>query len=683
MNKIRNLLAVVGLSLSLTAFANELVIQPIPGIDESFIRGADISSLAQIEESGGIFYDLDGIRGDLLAILRRQGVNWVRLRLWHTPVNELPVLEGGRLISNRGQRVGGGTNDLERTLSLAKRAKSLGFKVLLDIHYSDFWADPGKQNKPAAWKKLTGKALETAVYSYTRETLKRMIAEAVKPDMVQIGNELNNGMLWPDGKIWGSGGEKVGGMNAFIALLDNAARGVRDAEADAEESEAAAETARGDAIPIAIHLADGGDNGLYRAIFDPVTASGLDFQVIGLSFYTYWHGSPESLADNLADLAARYGKDLVVMETAYGFTEADGDDTGNVFKVYDGETGGYRATPQGQATAVRDVMAAVARAGGKKGRGAFYWEPGWIPVPGAGWRTGEGDSWENQAMFDFSGYALPSLAVFSKILPTAGGGSTAGVGKPSSAEGSKAAFDKEAADAYGVKPVESEAVRLTVSVGDRIALPPRVKVSFSDDSFRYMETEWNPGSDGQFHGDTAAVSPGEITLNGTVKGTKLGATAFVTVTRIKNLVPDPSFEAGKLDGWTYLGPQGACFAENNGGNAYTGKWTYKYWLDKPFKSTLTRTFTALANGTYALKCRSMGGGGENSIRLFATDFGGSPGNESVSAVIKNSGWQKWVSYETPPIKVSGGSCTIGIEIDAKAGNWGNFDDVEFYLADAP
>ncbi len=615
--------------------ARELTVRPVPGITDTFIMGADISSLAQIEECGGKYYDADGQEKDMLLILKERGVNWIRLRLWNDPVNDQPVIEGGNLISNKGQRVGGGTNGLDRDIGLAKRAKALGMKVLLDFHYSDFWADPGKQNKPAAWKGLTGKALEKALYDYTRAVIRRMADEDARPDMVQIGNEINNGMLWPDGKIWGASGETVGGFAGFVRILARASRAVRDAD----------RPTKGEApIKIAIHLADGGDNGLYRTVFDQIRKARIDYDVIGLSYYSYWHGPVSDLEANLRDVAARYGKDVAVMETAYGFTEADGDGFGNAFKPYDDGERGYLASVQGQATAVRDVIAAVAGVPDRRGIGVFYWEPGWIPVPGAGWRTGEGDSWDNQAMFDFAGNALPSLDVFSRV--------------------------RTGSDVAPPVPVEAAKVRVTATAGETIPLPPRVRVTFSDDSFRYLPAEWDLSPLGN------RSQTGTAPVAGTVTGYGLPVAAEVTFTRVKNLVGDPSFERGNLEGWTYSGPEGACFAENNAANAHTGKWTYKYWLATPFRSTLTRTFTGLPNGTYVLKCAAMGGGGENSIALFARDFGNG-GEASVGIV--NTGWKKWAVYETPAFEVTNGRCTIGIGIDAKAGNWGNFDDLEFYL----
>ena len=221
------------------------------------------------------------------------------------------------------------------------------------------------------------------------------------PDMVQIGNELNSGMLWPDGKTWGEGS---GGFDKLARLLRAGMNGVRD-------------VAGHNKVKIMLHLADGGDNGLYRWWFDEITARGItDFDVIGLSFYPYWHGTLEQLAANMADISGRYDKDVVVVETAYAFTLADGDGYPNIFGAEQQAAGGYPATVAGQANFLRDLREVVQNVPGGRGLGVFYWEPTWIPVAGAGWRSGEGDAWDNQALFDFDGNALTSLSALGAPL---------------------------------------------------------------------------------------------------------------------------------------------------------------------------------------------------------------------------------------------------------------------------
>ena len=374
-----SLLTLVGCA-DVTA-TSELAVQPLSG-QRGAVRGADISTLRKVEDNGGRFYDR-GVQKDPLVILRSHGVNYVRLKIWKDPVNV------------------DGYNDLAKTVEMAERAKKAGFRILLDFHYSNFWADPGRQDKPAAWVGLSFEELEQAVYNHTAETMQALKDVQALPDMVQIGNEIQSGILWPDGKTWGEGS---GGFDKLARLLRAGMNGVRDVAGPKK-------------VDIMLHLADGGDNGLYRWWFDEVTKRGVtDFDVIGLSFYPYWHGTLEQLAANMADVSQRYDKDVVVVETAYGFTLEDGDGHPNIFGAQQAQVAGYPATVAGQADFLMDLRRVVRDVPHGRGLGVFYWEPAWIPVAGAGWRSGEGNAWENQALFDFKGNALGSLSALGAPL---------------------------------------------------------------------------------------------------------------------------------------------------------------------------------------------------------------------------------------------------------------------------
>ena len=383
----------------LTTFLAVLLLVPVLAQADDFIVGADVSTLAEVERHGGHFSRADGTAADPLRILQEAGVSWVRLRLWHTPVAAADVVENGHVVLRKGAAVGGGNNDLATTMRLARRAKALGQKVLLDIHYSDFWADPQTQVKPAAWTDLHGAALQAAVREYTAGVLEALDAVGASPDMVQIGNETNAGMLWPDGQTWSADkGAKLGGDAAFAALLRAGIEGVR-----------ANDARNGRHLSVMLHLAGGTDPELCHHMFDLFAAEHLDYDVIGLSYYSYYHGPLAALKSNLDELAGRYRKPLIVVETAYGWTTDDADGTPNLFNAEQAAKVGWPATVAGQAQAIRAVIDTVAAVPLGLGRGVFYWEPAWIPVAGAGWRTGAGDNWENQALFDFTGRALPSL----------------------------------------------------------------------------------------------------------------------------------------------------------------------------------------------------------------------------------------------------------------------------------
>ena len=622
--------------------AQSILVRPVMDIPKSFIMGADVSMLDELERAGAVFSDQNGRKGDCLAILKAGGINWIRLRVWNDPVNAAGVVENGKVLSKAGDPVGGGNNDVASYIRIAKRARKLGLKVMLDFHYSDFWADPSKQTMPAAWVGLDLAALRRALYKFTDSSLKAMRAAGAMPDMIQIGNEVDNGFLWPVGKLYPSGDEKVGGMDAFIALLKEASRAVRANDPNASAKPGTAAYAR--RIRIVIHLSSGGDQALYRKTFDPIVAAGVDFDVIGLSFYPYWHGTIDDLSGNLAMLASRYKKDLLVAEIAYAWTTDDADGYPNAFGPGLDRQGGYKATVQGQASAIGDIIAAAAGAPDDKGIGVFYWEPDWIPFPGVGWRTGEGNNWENQALFDFTGRALPSLSVFKRVRA------------------------EEEPPTLSIVSVED--VHLKIPAGGVLALPESIRATYSDDSYRLTQVTWNKP-------DSSALNQvGQLQVPGTVFGYKGAVTATVDIVANANLIPDSSFESGTLDpGWTLSGDgvKAAAPVEKNPGNAHSGDYSFKYWLDKPFQFTLSRRFTGLKDGKYTFRAWAMGGGGENNYYIFARGYGG----PDLSARIVNSGWQKWVLYEIKGIPVSGGTCEIGLSIDAQAGNWGNVDDVEF------
>ena len=368
-----------------------------------YIKGMDVSSLDELEQLGAFFYD-KGEQKDLLEILKSYGTNYIRIRLWNDPK------------AVDGKPYGAGNTDYAVALRLAKRTKAAGLKFLLDFHYSDFWADPGKQRKPKAWEGYRVDELEQAVYAFTKEHMLKLIAEGVEPDMVQVGNELSNGLLWPEGQ-WPN--------------FDNIARfvsaGIR----------AVRETAP--ACKIMIHLDNGGNNALYREWFDNYTERGEDFDVIGLSYYPFWHGSLQDLENNMNDIAKRFGKELVVAEVSMGHTTEDyasyeklepHERKGMATKSALCEKVPFAMTKEGQCEFMKAFLTAVEQVPDNIGRGFFYWEPAWLPVAGSGWATKAaleyikeagpcGNEWANQALFDYEGNALPALQVIRDYKPKA------------------------------------------------------------------------------------------------------------------------------------------------------------------------------------------------------------------------------------------------------------------------
>lgn len=337
------------------------------------VRGADVSSLAKSEALGGVYRHADGRPDDALRILARAGLTHIRLKVWVNPAD--------------------GYNTKEHVLAVAKRARKAGLKLLVDFHYSDTWADPGKQTKPAAWAGLPFDQLERAVYEHTFDVLDALRRQGTTADMVQIGNEINGGLLWPDGsnQNW-----------ANTARLLNA--GHAAAKAVSRHTD------------VVLHLANGGDNGLYRWWFDNAAAHGIRYDVIGLSYYPYWHGTLEAFEANIDDVATRYRKPVAVVETGYPFTTADDDGWENLILSPEPYPG-YPATPEGQAAFLRKVSDIVRDVPHRLGLGVFAWEATWTGVPGNGWDPADpasGNAWENQALFDFDDRALPAMRALGR-----------------------------------------------------------------------------------------------------------------------------------------------------------------------------------------------------------------------------------------------------------------------------
>lgn len=370
-----------------------------------YYKGMDISTLLEVERCGGKFYD-KGEERELLSILKDYDVNALRVRLWNDPYSE------------DGKPYGAGTNDFETAKKLLRRGKDLGFDILLDYHYSDFWADPGKQFVPKAWRGYSVEQLGQAVYDYTQATLSELMEEDLLPEMVQVGNELSNGLLWPTGRV---------------PEYDNIARYVKAGIKAVRE----ASRLSGKDIKVMVHLDNGGNNALYREWFDNFTDRGGDFDIIGLSYYPFWHGTMDMLIDNMKDIALRYEKDLIVAEVSMGFTM---EDYASFEKLSKEERKGmatrqeladkieFPMTIEGQKDFMKKFLERLKEIPNGRGKGFFYWEPAWIPVPGSGWATESslkyiedkgpcGNEWANQALFDYRGNALPALEAVKDYKP--------------------------------------------------------------------------------------------------------------------------------------------------------------------------------------------------------------------------------------------------------------------------
>lgn len=342
-----------------------------------FIKGADVSSLQAMEDCGAVYYDLDGSKKDALDILKQHGINYIRLRIWNHPTASF----------DRGDYC-----NLQNTIPMAKRIHKRGLKLLLDFHYSDTWADWKNQMLPARWRDLQKEELAEEVYQYTRKVLEALYQAGAYPDMVQLGNEIGHGLLWDHGTL-----EYPENIVLFLNRGMDAVR-----EADTGESRA----------KVMLHVESGGEAEQTEQFFTALKEHGLkDYDVIGISYYPYWAGPYEEMLHNVRNIDRKLGKPVVIVETAFPYTDESNDDRANIVTgqlTY--ETMGIYPSKENQRIVLEKLLRLVR--GEPNGYGVFYWEPVWYCLKGVGTLKGLGNEWENQALFDRKGRALEGLKAF-------------------------------------------------------------------------------------------------------------------------------------------------------------------------------------------------------------------------------------------------------------------------------
>lgn len=611
-----------------------IFVEPVDGISDDFYRGMDASAVLALENSGVKYYNFDGEEQDVFMTLAQAGVNYIRLRVWNDPYDE------------NGNGYGGGNNDVATAIALGQRATKYGMKVCIDFHYSDFWADPKKQFVPKAWEGMDIEEKSDALYNFTLESLTQLLDAGVDVGMVQIGNEINNGM---------SGETDVANVRK---LLTAGSKAVREAAANS-----------GKEILVAVHYTNIDDMKKLDTLLTGLQVKEIDYDIVGLSFYPYWHGTIEDLKNAIIHIRDTYGKKVYVAENAYCYTAEDGDGSANSVEGTDDLAEGYSASVQGQANEVRDVCAAASEAGAE---GVFYWEGTWIPVGpadadnsdlwekyGSGWASSYasgydpkdagqyygGCSWDNQAMFDFTGHPLASLNVFKYLKY----GATAPL----------------AVDSI-------PAVTVACNIGTDPELPDTVSVIYNDRSEAQVPVIWNTA-------DVAAIDTengGNFTVSGTLEdGTEV--TAAVTVDRI-NYVQNPSFEDSDTSMWTvnYSGEADPTDYQVKAADAHSGEVAFHFWsgsADMDF--SIEQSFTDLEPGTYELSAFSQGGdlSDDASMELYALVDG-----MELTAPFKLTTYADWQNPAIPEIKVTDGSLTIGVRYKCNVNSWGTLDDVTLY-----
>jgi len=331
----------------------------------NFIKGVDISMLKQVEESGGHFYE-NGTQIDPIQVFKSKGVNTVRLKIWHNPSL--------------------GYNGLESVLEIAERVKNEELDLLLDFHFSDTWADPSHQNKPSAWENLNFETLCDSIKQYSAYVIRKLKNQNTLPKYVQIGNETDCGILWPDGYVCDESNNDIQ-WEKLSDLFKHAIDGVKSV-LDSE-----------DTLGIISHVSSGGN-----WFFNNLIEQGVNVDILGISYYPMWHGTLVDLNQNIDVLFNQFQKPVIVLETAYPFTLLWNDTVNNILGLENQLIDDYEASEEGQYSFLSDLIALVDD--NEFGYGVCYWSPEWISTDQFG------SPWENQALFDFDGQLLSAISAF-------------------------------------------------------------------------------------------------------------------------------------------------------------------------------------------------------------------------------------------------------------------------------
>ena len=612
----------------------EIYVEPVKGIEDDFIRGMDASAVLAVENSGAKYYGFDGNEQDVFQTLAESGVNYIRLRVWNDPYDE------------NGNGYGGGNNDVETAIELGKRATKYGMKVSIDFHYSDFWADPKRQHAPKAWEGMDIEEKSEALYGFTKDSLIQLLDAGVDVEMVQVGNEINNGM---------SGETNFG----YVAkLLTAGSKAVREVSKQYEKD-----------IQVVLHYTNIEDNEQIDTIAAGLEKEKVDYDIFGLSYYPYWDGTMENMQNVAKNIMENYGKKVIIAETSYCHTAEDGDGFGNSFDgTKDPFVEGYGPTVQSQATMIRDICAAANEVGVS---GVFYWEGTWIPVGkatedhsalwekyGSGWASSfasdydpedaglyyGGCSWDNQAMFDFTGHPLASLNVFRYLK-----------------DGSKAALKMDYVPEVSV----------CCNVNETLELPQKVDVVYNNRSRnKQVAVKWNDNQVQEI--DTSKA--GTYQIEGELKD-KTKLVANVEVKNI-NYATNPSFEESDLSVWqvTYHGSSNPTDFQKKEDDAYSGEMAFHFWsgsMDMDF--AIQQEITGLEPGKYTLSVFAQGGDmdEDSQLELFALVNGEEAGCDPFMVTT-------WANWENPKIEEitikEGDTLTIGVRMKCNQGSWGTVDD---------
>ena len=625
--------------------SESLYVNKVENLPDGFIFGMDASCVPSLEASGVKYYDHDGNEKDVYEILSQNGVNYIRVRVWNDPFDK------------DGNGYGGGNCDIDNAVEIGKRATQYGMKLLVNFHYSDFWADPAKQMAPKAWKYLSLEEKSDALYEYTKESLQKLVEAGVDVGMVQIGNETNGSMCghsrWSD-----------------LAVLMNAgSRAVREVCPGAQ---------------VALHFTNPEKVTNYKTYGYYLSAQQVDYDIFASSYYPFWHGTLDNLAAVLNDISNTYGKKTMIAETAYVNTLEDTDFYGNTGTD---AVKAYPFTEQGQANHIRNLTdTAVNKMDNCVG--IFYWEGTWISVGGDTWEENSakweqyGSGWassyakeydpndagkyyggcsvDNQAFFDSTGKARESLKIFGLMK--------------------NGNIVENKADAI-------EDINLIVDLSGDILLPDKVNAVMLDDSKKELSVEWkkmakieNYVTGAYTDIDLSAMNKGGVAKYDIV-GEAGGMTAHCYVSMVEyNFLQNWSFEDDlEGTGWTATPIKSfdEMYVEDKVTDSLTGTKHYHFWGSgtDAVEFTLEQEITGLKGGKYKYGISIMGGDcGDQDVYAYVKINGEIVYKASAEFTVYN----EWHTVAINDIEYNeGDSIVVGIYVKCGGsgnGAWGKIDD---------
>ena len=611
--------------------SDSLYVKKVDNYKDGFINGMDVSQVISLENSGVKYYNFDGEEEDVLKILSDNGINYIRVRVWNNPYDR------------EGNGFGGGNCTIDTAVELGKRATKYGMKLLVDFHYSDFWADPSKQMCPRAWLGMTIDEKASALYQYTKESLQKLKDANVDVGMVQIGNETNNGLA---GEItW---------YNRTI-LMKKASEAIREVTPKAK---------------IAVHFANPEKAGSYQNYASKLNYYNLDYDIFASSYYPYWHGSLENLQTVLDEISDTYNKDTLVVETSYAYTTKDTDSFSNTISDGGSVDKPYPYTIQGQASEIRDIIQTVCNM--KRGIGVFYWEGAWISVGdnyeenlskweqyGSGWASSYsyiydpedagkyygGSAVDNQAFFDENGKALESLKVWSLC---------------------------ENGNEVARKADAIEDTNLIFDLNGEISFPTKVKAVMNDGSKEELDVTWE-------NIDINTLKNGGVKKY-SFTGTAGGMIANLYISMIEyNYIKNYSFEDGDSN-WIINDiskRNEELNVEDKSTDSLTGTKHVHFWSSGTdnVEFSVEQNISNLPKGKYKYSISIMGGDcGDTDIYIYVKVNG----EIIVKKALTINGYGNWDTEVTDPFEYTeGAEIVVGIYVKCKGegnGAWGKIDD---------